>query len=51
MILLSGKKLKIQYTAAKKGDIKYSQADITLAKKEVGYSPKIELDRIKELLE
>ncbi|MCH6586119.1 MAG: NAD-dependent epimerase/dehydratase family protein [Thaumarchaeota archaeon] len=51
MILLSGKKLEIQYTAAKKGDIKYSQADISLAKKDLGYSPKFELDRIKELLE
>ena len=51
MILLSGKKLEIQYTAAKKGDIKYSQADISLAKKDLAYSPKFELDRIKELLE
>ena len=51
MILLSGKKLEIQYTAAKKGDIKYSQADISLAKKDLAYSPKLELDRIKELLE
>ena len=51
MILLSGKKLEIQYTAAKKEDIKYSQTDISLAKKEIGYSPKFELDRIKELLE
>ena len=51
MILLSGKKLEIQYTAAKKGDIKYSQTDISLAKKDLGYSPKFELDRIKELLE
>ena len=51
MILLSGKKLKIQYTAAKKGDIKCSQADITLAEKELLYSPKFGLDKIKELLE
>jgi len=51
MILLSGKKLEIQYTAAKKGDIMYSQTDISLAKKDLGYSPKFELDRIKELLE
>ncbi len=51
MILLSGKKLEIQYTAAKKGDVKYSQADISLAKKDLMYSPKFELDRIKELLE
>jgi UDP-glucose 4-epimerase len=51
MILSSGKKLKIHYTTAKKGDIKYSQADISLAKKEIGYSPKFGLDRIKQLLE
>ncbi len=51
MILLSEKKLKIHYTTAKKGDIKYSQADISLAKKEIGYSPKFGLDRIKQLLE
>jgi len=51
MILLSGKKLEIQYTAAKKGDIMFSQTDISLAKKDLGYSPKFELDRIKELLE
>jgi len=51
MILLSGKKLEIQHTAAKEGDIKYSQADISLAKKDLGYSPKFGLDRIKELLE
>jgi len=51
MILLSGKKLEIQYTAAKEGDIKHSQADISLAKTELQYSPKFELDRIKELLE
>ena len=51
MILLSGKKLEIQYTATKKGDIKYSQADISLAKNELEYYPKFELDKIKELLE
>jgi UDP-glucose 4-epimerase len=51
MILSSGKKLKIQHTTAKKGDIKYSQADISLAKKEIGYSPKFGLDKIKQLLE
>jgi len=51
MILLSGKKLEIQHTAAKEGDIKHSQADISLAKTELQYSPKFELDRIKELLE
>ena len=51
MILSSGKKLKIHYTTARKGDIKYSQADISLAKKEIEYSPKFGLDKIKQLLE
>jgi len=51
MILLSGKKLEIQHTAAKKGDIKYSQADIHLAKKSLKYNPKIPLkEGIKDLL-
>ena len=43
MVAASGKKLEIEYFAAKKGDIKYSQADISLAKKELGYSLKSEL--------
>jgi UDP-glucose 4-epimerase len=51
IILLSGKKLEIQYTTAKKGDIMHSQADISLAKKEIEYFPKFGLDRIKQLLE
>ena len=51
MISISGKKLQIQYTDARKGDIKNSQADISLAKNQLGYSPKFGLDRIKELLE
>ncbi len=51
MVSISGKKLEIQHTAALKGDIRNSQADISLAKKDLGYSPKFELDKIKELLE
>ncbi len=51
MVSISGKKLEIQHTAALKGDIRNSQADISLAKKDLGYSPKFELDRIRELLE
>ena len=38
-------------TTAKKGDIMHSQADISLAKKEIEYFPKFGLDRIKQLLE
>lgn len=51
MILLSEKKLGINYLPPKKGDIRYSEADISLAKENLGYVPKIELkDGIKTLL-
>jgi UDP-glucose 4-epimerase len=51
MISISGKKLKITHIDSLKGDIRNSQADISLAKKEIKYSPKFDLDKIKELLE
>ena len=51
MISISGKRLEITYTDSLKGDIRNSQADISLAKKEIKYSPKFDLDKIKELLE
>lgn len=51
MISLSGKNLKIQYSDKKNGDIRYSQADISLAKKELQYVPKFGLEEIKNLLE
>lgn len=51
MILLSGKKLGIQYLPEKNEDIKYSQADITMAKNHLAYSPKFELkEGIQELI-
>lgn len=51
MILLSGKKLETQFLPEKNGDIKYSQADITMAKNYLTYSPKFELkEGIQELL-
>jgi len=43
MIEISGKKISIVYKKAKKGDIKNSQVSIWLAKKELGYSPQVEL--------
>lgn len=44
MILsVSGKKLEVKYINPKKGDIMFSQADISLAKNSLGYYPKIEL--------
>ena len=51
MISLSGKKLEIQYSPAKKGDIRYSQADIASAKDNLGYYPRLQLkEGIKALL-
>lgn len=51
MIVISGKKLSIKYLKEKKGDIRFSSADISLAKKELGYDPKIQLkEGLKQLL-
>jgi len=48
---VSGKNLDIQCEEPREGDIRYSQADISLARKELDYCPKIELkDGIKNLL-
>jgi len=51
MISLSGKKLEIKYFPSKKGDIKFSQANISLAKEKLQYLPKFGLEEIKKLLE
>jgi len=52
MISLSGKDLKIIHSPSKKGDIRFSQADISLAKKELGFFPKTDLaDGIKNLIQ
>ena len=52
MISLSGKKLDIQNISFKQGEIKYSQADILLAKEKLGYISKINLkEGIKKLLD
>ena len=51
IIILSGEKLKIQFLTEKQGDIKHSQADISMAKNQIMYLPKFELkEGIKELL-
>lgn len=50
MIFLSGKRLEKQYAIAKKSDIRYSHADISMAQNNLKYSPKFTLDKIKELL-
>lgn len=48
---VSGKNPDIQYEKPREGDIRYSQADISLARKELDYCPKIDLrDGIKNLL-
>jgi len=43
MLLISNKDLNISYLPPKKGDIPHSQADITLAKKELDFIPSISL--------
>ncbi len=51
MILISGKNLDIYYSPKKDGEIKFSQADISLAKKELHFSPRTELkEKIKNLI-
>ena len=50
IISISKKNIKISHLPPKKGDIKFSGADITLAKNEIKYSPKFNLEKIKELL-
>ena len=50
MINLSGKNLKMKYISKRKGDIRHSEADISLAEKKLGYIPKSKLDEIKDLL-
>ena len=50
IITLSKKELKINYNDAKKGDIRFSEADISLAKKELRYLPKYSLESIENLL-
>jgi UDP-glucose 4-epimerase len=48
---ISGKKIEIQHMPSKKGDIKHSKADITLAKKELGFNPSVDLkDGLSELI-
>ena len=43
MISISGKSLSIEYKKPRKGDILHSQTSIGLAKRELGYNPKITL--------
>jgi len=51
MISLSGKNLNVVHYESKKGDIIHSQADISLAEKELSYQPKIDLkDGIRNLM-
>ena len=51
MISLSKKGLEIHHISEKHGDIRYSEADISLAKSKIGYVPKLGLNEIKTLLE
>ena len=51
MISLSGKNLEIQHISEKHGDIRHSQADISLAREKIGYLPKLKLDEIKKFMQ
>jgi UDP-glucose 4-epimerase len=51
MISINGRELGIEYTNEQKGDIRNSEADISLAKTEIKYFPKFKLEKIKEMLE
>jgi len=51
MMSLSGKNLEIRHISEKHGDIRFSEADISLAKSKIGYVPKLGLNEIKTLLE
>ena len=52
MISLSEKQLDIQNVSSKKGDIKYSEGDILLAKENLTYIPKLDLRKgIKKLFD
>ena len=51
MMSLSGKNLEIRHISEKHGDIRSSEADISLAKNKIGYIPKLGLNEIKTLLE
>ncbi len=42
---ISGEKIEIKYRSAKKEEIKYSQVDITLAKNELRFNPKVSLKK------
>jgi len=51
MISLSGKNLEIQHISEKHGDIRHSEADISLAREKIGYLPKLKLDEIKKFMQ
>ncbi len=51
IISMAEKEVDIKYSSPKKGDIKFSVGDISLAKKDLKYKPKFELkEKIKQLL-
>jgi len=51
MCSLCGKSPDPKFLSGRKGDIRHSVADISLARKKIGYSPKISLEQgLKELL-
>ena len=51
IMTLIGKNTIIRYMPARKGDIKFSAADISLAEKEIKYVPKFSVEKIRELIQ
>jgi len=51
MISLSKKDLEIHHISEKHGDIRHSEADISLAREKIGYLPKLKLDEIKKFMQ
>ena len=49
IISISGKKIKIIHLEQKKGEIKYSHADISKAREMLNFLPRFNLDKIQEL--
>ena len=50
MLSISKKSLKINYLPSKMDDIQFSQADITLAKKEIDFNPKSQLEDLRKMM-
>ena len=50
LISFSKKEIQVNYLPPKIGDIKFSQADISLARKEINFSPQLKIESIKKMI-